>query len=585
MKQYESGSENQINRELFIEDKLNAERNRLEKEGHSPDYINNYLSDERDYYNNNEDLNWSDSSQNTYEPTRGEKIWDRFNNPTQGDYFMSETLGMASDKVGAFNETGYGAGAVGATKEFGKGIVKDVPQRLAEQYPSAGQQLQDLQTQMNLQEGRNVEYDPHEDGGSSGNSKEQRWDEFPDNDGFVKGTEKSNDQLQTGDKFVRWGESDMHPDYHTKNQLGRYAAPEGTQYGEISLKGGEEDRIKYEFEAQNPVEVTSGTAAPFYGQEGGGTQYKFNEPIDTLWEKGDVKPTSVSFEVDHRNPNDNVGSPEDIEKYRHANTDSDGDLNSDASEENTHDETKDGNNKKDEEVGEDFNNNDEKKQLENTEHSPAETEETPLAEKDEISPAETEEVPPAETEQPQEDSEQPQEESEQPQDDTEQPQEEPEQPQDETEQPQNDNKQSQEETEQPQDDTEQPQEESEQLQDNNEQPQEEPEQLQDDNEQPQEEPEQQQDDNEQPQEEPVQLQDDSEQPQEESEQPQDDNVDDGGDSNVNDNGDSGAGDSGDSNVGDSDVGDSGDSGSSDSFDSGGGDSGGADFSGGGDVGE
>jgi len=199
---------------------------------------------------------------------------------------------------------------------------------------------------------------------------EQRWDmSHPDNDGFVKGTEKPDEQLQSGDKFVRWGESDKHPDYNEINQLGSYAAPEGTQYGEVSLQGDEQDRIKYEFEVQNPVEVTSGIAVPYYGQDGGGTQHKFNEPIDTLWEKGDVKPTGVSFEVDHRTPNDNVGSPEDIEKYRHANTDSDGDLNSDASEENTDNEAK-GYDGKNEEVGEDFNDNENSDDVQAAEYSP-----------------------------------------------------------------------------------------------------------------------------------------------------------------------------------------------------------------------
>ena len=154
---------------------------------------------------------------------------------------------------------------------------------------------------------------------------------YPSNDGFVKGTEE-NITLQHGDTFDRYGhpqaqggayEGDVaefirndtpNSFYGSETKdLGFYASPVDTPYEQRSLEGGSEDRIRYEFETQNPVDAKSGIASPWYGQEGGGTQYQFGSDksgeewgnrIDTMMENDDIKPISVSFEVDSRKPNE-----------------------------------------------------------------------------------------------------------------------------------------------------------------------------------------------------------------------------------------------------------------------------------------
>lgn len=57
---------------------------------------------------------------------------------------------------------------------------------------------------------------------------------------------------------------------------GSFAAPEGTPVWMRSLVPGTVETKPYQvYEVQKPVLVLSGKAAPWVGQGGGGTQYKF----------------------------------------------------------------------------------------------------------------------------------------------------------------------------------------------------------------------------------------------------------------------------------------------------------------------
>jgi len=202
-------------------------------------------------------------------------------------------------------------------------------------------------------------------------------------------------------------------------ELGNYAAPADAPFEGRGLKGDGSDRIRYEFETQNPIDVKEGFARPWDDDDGGGIQYQtgkdwgkgdevnFGQRIGDSFdpeskENSDIWPTSVSFEVDNREQE----QPE---------TDA------------------------------------------------------------ELSETETEQ-PEEETEQPEEETEQPEEEPKQPEEEPEQPVEEPEQPEEESEQPEEEPELPEEEPEQPEEEPEQPDEESEQPEEETEQPEEEPEQ-------------------------------------------------------------------------------------------------------------
>ena len=87
--------------------------------------------------------------------------------------------------------------------------------------------------------------------------------------GFVDGTRTDDQTLGVGERIDRYG-----------NESGRYAAPEGTPYGERSLEPFS-DKTYNSYEVIKPIEkVSIGQTAPYYFQKGGGTQYLFKETVE-----------------------------------------------------------------------------------------------------------------------------------------------------------------------------------------------------------------------------------------------------------------------------------------------------------------
>lgn len=99
---------------------------------------------------------------------------------------------------------------------------------------------------------------------------------WPSNDGF-KGT-PSTETLPVGTRIDRYGFTD-----------GRFVAPEGTPYTQRSLPAGYNNKPYNVYEVAKPVEVLSGETAPWFFEQGGGTQYMFDTSIEDLLSQGILK--------------------------------------------------------------------------------------------------------------------------------------------------------------------------------------------------------------------------------------------------------------------------------------------------------
>ena len=102
---------------------------------------------------------------------------------------------------------------------------------------------------------------------------------WPENEGFLGATERVT--LEKGFKIDRYG-----------GEGGKYAAPEGTPYTERALPPGTDSFSPNVYEVIKPFEVTSGKTAPWFGEKGGGTQYKLDVSIKELLDGGFIKEVS-----------------------------------------------------------------------------------------------------------------------------------------------------------------------------------------------------------------------------------------------------------------------------------------------------
>lgn len=96
---------------------------------------------------------------------------------------------------------------------------------------------------------------------------------WPPNDGFEG--EITVETLQSGTRIDRYGQPN-----------GSFVAPEGTPITARSLFPGTANKEYNVYEVVSPVNVQSGTSAPWFGEQGGGTQYRFSAPISQLLEDG-----------------------------------------------------------------------------------------------------------------------------------------------------------------------------------------------------------------------------------------------------------------------------------------------------------
>lgn len=92
---------------------------------------------------------------------------------------------------------------------------------------------------------------------------------WPENDGFVKGTEKII-TLSPGTIIDRYG-----------TPGGRFASPVGTPYDSRSLVPGTKETLPYcIYEVVEPLEVKAAVVAEWFGKPGGGIQYALEKDMD-----------------------------------------------------------------------------------------------------------------------------------------------------------------------------------------------------------------------------------------------------------------------------------------------------------------
>lgn len=99
---------------------------------------------------------------------------------------------------------------------------------------------------------------------------------WPSNFGFKSTPTRAT--LGKGTKFSRYGEG-----------TGSFASPEGTPYTKRALPPGSETKPLNTYEVLKPFEVSEGEVAPWFGEEGGGTQYKFDTSVDNLIKEGYIR--------------------------------------------------------------------------------------------------------------------------------------------------------------------------------------------------------------------------------------------------------------------------------------------------------
>ena len=109
---------------------------------------------------------------------------------------------------------------------------------------------------------------------ASGTSNFGKLNEWPSDNGFVPGAYERY-TLWPGQTVDRYGSAQ-----------GSYAAQYGTSYRARGLKPGS-DSLPYKvYEVTQPITVTAGPAKAWFGYEGGGMQYKFDESIRNLLARG-----------------------------------------------------------------------------------------------------------------------------------------------------------------------------------------------------------------------------------------------------------------------------------------------------------
>ncbi len=93
---------------------------------------------------------------------------------------------------------------------------------------------------------------------------------WPPNDGAVTGTEK-NIFLGEGYRFDRFG-----------SNYGRFVSPVGTPYSMMSLAPGTEIQPYRVFEVVKPIRAQGAITSGWFGEPGGGSQFKLESSVDNL---------------------------------------------------------------------------------------------------------------------------------------------------------------------------------------------------------------------------------------------------------------------------------------------------------------
>ena len=99
---------------------------------------------------------------------------------------------------------------------------------------------------------------------------------YPPNRGFLG--ESTRKVLSPGTRIDRHG-----------FEGGRFVSPQGTPYPMRALPYGAETKPFSMYEVVRPITVDAGTAAPWFGQLGGGTQYELSQSVRQLIESGHLR--------------------------------------------------------------------------------------------------------------------------------------------------------------------------------------------------------------------------------------------------------------------------------------------------------
>ena len=101
---------------------------------------------------------------------------------------------------------------------------------------------------------------------------------WPGNSGFIEGTVERR-FLMPGETFDRYGFGG-----------GRFVSPAGTPIEARALRPGTENLPFNTYQVVKPFEVNAGGVQPWFGQPGLGTQYELPVSVNTLLNRGIIKP-------------------------------------------------------------------------------------------------------------------------------------------------------------------------------------------------------------------------------------------------------------------------------------------------------
>jgi hypothetical protein len=101
---------------------------------------------------------------------------------------------------------------------------------------------------------------------------------WPGNSGFIEGTVERK-FLMPGETIDRYGFGG-----------GRFVSPAGTPVGARALRPGTENLPFNTYQVVKPFKVNAGGVQPWFGQPGLGTQYELPVSVNTLLNRGIIKP-------------------------------------------------------------------------------------------------------------------------------------------------------------------------------------------------------------------------------------------------------------------------------------------------------
>ncbi|WP_137934360.1 TNT domain-containing protein [Mesorhizobium comanense] len=171
----------------------------------------------------------------------------------------------ANDVEALMMHQGSDAATWGLGEGAGKGIARAIEWLGSKAAGQAGRSVSGLEA-TNTPTSR-VAPGQAADAGAKSETGTSLYSYYPPNDGFLGPVVE--ETLPVGTRIDRYG-----------TETGAFAAPEGTPVWMRSLVPGTLETKPYNvYEVTKPVKVLSGKSTPWFGQGGGGTQYKFRTSI------------------------------------------------------------------------------------------------------------------------------------------------------------------------------------------------------------------------------------------------------------------------------------------------------------------